>query len=77
MARNFWFVEVSYLDGAAGNLCLPVQIASGDAAHAIERAAPQRSSRVLKALKRCILMMRSGTKSFARSFSERSRSVRP
>jgi maltose alpha-D-glucosyltransferase/alpha-amylase len=39
-AARFWFVEVHYTDGSPETYTLPVQIASGDAAHAIERSAP-------------------------------------
>jgi maltose alpha-D-glucosyltransferase/alpha-amylase len=39
-AAEFWFVEVSYLDGPNETYALPVKIAVGDAAHAIAQAAP-------------------------------------
>jgi maltose alpha-D-glucosyltransferase/alpha-amylase len=39
-AAEFWFVEVSYLDGPNETYALPVQIALGDAAHAISQSAP-------------------------------------
>ncbi|HEY2802160.1 MAG TPA: maltose alpha-D-glucosyltransferase, partial [Chthoniobacterales bacterium] len=38
-AAQIWFVEVSYLDGPTETYALPVQIASGDAARAVEPAA--------------------------------------
>jgi maltose alpha-D-glucosyltransferase/alpha-amylase len=37
---QFWFVEVSYLDGPTENYALPVKIASGDKARAILQSAP-------------------------------------
>src|SRR5947207_2479143 len=40
-AAQIWFVEVSYLDGPTETYALPVQIAKGDAARAMERSAPQ------------------------------------
>ncbi len=39
-AAEFWFVEVSYFDGPNETYALPVQIALGDAAHAISQSAP-------------------------------------
>ena len=39
-AAEFWFVEVSYLDGPNETYALPVKIAVGDAAHAISQSAP-------------------------------------
>jgi maltose alpha-D-glucosyltransferase / alpha-amylase len=39
-AAQFWFVEVSYLDGPDEIYALPVKIASGDAARAISQTAP-------------------------------------
>ena len=39
-AARFWFVEVHYTDGTPETYTLPVQVASGDAAHAVERNAP-------------------------------------
>jgi len=39
-AAHFWFVEVHYTDGSPEIYTLPVQIASGDTAKAIERDAP-------------------------------------
>src|SRR6202011_549817 len=39
-AAQFWFVEVSYLDGPTENYALPVKIASGDKARAILQSAP-------------------------------------
>ncbi len=39
-AAEFWFVEVSYLDGPNETYALPVKIADGDAAHAISQSAP-------------------------------------
>ena len=40
-AAQFWFVEVSYLDGPTETYSLPVKIASGDAARAVSQATPQ------------------------------------
>jgi maltose alpha-D-glucosyltransferase/alpha-amylase len=40
-AAQFWFVEVSYLDGPTETYSLPVKIASGDAARAISQGTPQ------------------------------------
>jgi len=40
-AARFWFVDVHYTDGTPETYTLPVQVASGDAARAIERNAPQ------------------------------------
>ena len=40
-AAQFWFVEVSYLDGPTETYSLPVNIASGDAARAVSQATPQ------------------------------------
>src|SRR6476619_2052093 len=40
-ASPLWFVEVTYLDGPTETYALPVQVARGDAARAIERSAPQ------------------------------------
>jgi maltose alpha-D-glucosyltransferase/alpha-amylase len=37
----FWFLEVTYTDGAPETYALPVQIAIGEPAHAIAQAAPQ------------------------------------
>ncbi|MEP6699353.1 MAG: maltose alpha-D-glucosyltransferase [Verrucomicrobiota bacterium] len=37
---RFWFVEISYTDGAPETYALPVQIAAGKSAHAIAQAAP-------------------------------------
>jgi len=37
---QFWFLEVNYIDGSPETYALPVQIAVGDAAHAIQTAAP-------------------------------------
>ena len=39
-AAEFWFVEVSYLDGPNETYALPVKIAVGDAAHSISQSAP-------------------------------------
>ena len=39
-AAQFWFVEVSYLDGPDEIYALPVKIATGDAARAISQSAP-------------------------------------
>ena len=39
-AAQFWFVEVSYLDGPTENYALPVKIASGEKARAISQSAP-------------------------------------
>jgi len=39
-AAEFWFVEVSYLDGPNETYALPVKIADGDAAHAVSQSAP-------------------------------------
>ena len=39
-AARFWFVEVHYTDGTPETYTLPVQITSGEAAHAVERNAP-------------------------------------
>ena len=39
-AAQFWFVEVSYLDGPTENYALPVKIASGDKARNILQSAP-------------------------------------
>jgi maltose alpha-D-glucosyltransferase/alpha-amylase len=39
-AAEFWFVEVSYLDGPNETYALPVKIASGDKARAISQSAP-------------------------------------
>ncbi|MEY2531472.1 MAG: maltose alpha-D-glucosyltransferase / alpha-amylase, partial [Verrucomicrobiota bacterium] len=39
-AALFWFVEVHYTDGTPETYTLPVQVASGEAAQAIERNAP-------------------------------------
>jgi len=39
-AAQFWFVEVSYLDGPNEKYALPVQIALGDAARSISQSAP-------------------------------------
>ncbi len=39
-AARFWFLEVSYLEGASENYALPVQIASGTAANQVARSAP-------------------------------------
>jgi len=39
-AVQLWFVEVNYLDAPTETYVLPVQIASGDAARAVSRAAP-------------------------------------
>jgi maltose alpha-D-glucosyltransferase/alpha-amylase len=39
-AAEFWFVEVSYLDGPNETYALPVKIAAGDAAHSISQVAP-------------------------------------
>src|SRR6059036_2386997 len=39
-AAQFWFVEVSYLDGPTETYALPVKIASDDKAHAISQSAP-------------------------------------
>jgi maltose alpha-D-glucosyltransferase/alpha-amylase len=39
-AARLWFVEVHYTDASPETYTLPVQIASGDAAHAVERNAP-------------------------------------
>jgi len=39
-AAQFWFVEVSYLDGPTETYALPVTIASDDKAHAISQSAP-------------------------------------
>ena len=38
-AAQIWFVEVSYLDGPTETYALPVRIAKGDAARAMERSA--------------------------------------
>ncbi|MEP6810767.1 MAG: maltose alpha-D-glucosyltransferase, partial [Chthoniobacterales bacterium] len=38
---QFWFVEVTYVDGNPETYALPVQIALGEAAHNIAQAAPQ------------------------------------
>src|SRR5207237_10882625 len=40
-AAQFWFVEVSYLDGPTESYTLPVKIASGEKARAILQSAPQ------------------------------------
>jgi len=40
-AARFWFVEVNYLDGPSETYALPVQIARGNAARALERSARQ------------------------------------
>jgi maltose alpha-D-glucosyltransferase / alpha-amylase len=39
-AAQFWFVEVSYLDGPNETYALPVKIVSGDAARALANSAP-------------------------------------
>jgi maltose alpha-D-glucosyltransferase / alpha-amylase len=39
-AAQFWFVEVSYLDGPTENYALPVKIASGEKARSILQSAP-------------------------------------
>jgi maltose alpha-D-glucosyltransferase/alpha-amylase len=39
-SAQFWFVEVSYLDGPTETYTLPVKIAAGDAARAISQSAP-------------------------------------
>ncbi len=39
-AAQFWFVEVSYLDGPTETYALPVKIVSGDKARAITQSAP-------------------------------------
>src|SRR3984893_7494139 len=39
-AAQFWFVEVSYLDGPTENYALPVKIASGDKARTILQSTP-------------------------------------
>ncbi len=39
-AGQFWFVEVSYLDGPNETYALPVKIARGEAADAVSRSAP-------------------------------------
>src|SRR5437870_5425592 len=39
-AAQFWFVEVSYLDGPTETYALPVKIASDDKAHVISQSAP-------------------------------------
>ncbi|MEP6821694.1 MAG: putative maltokinase, partial [Chthoniobacterales bacterium] len=38
---QFWFVEVTYVDGNPETYALPVQIAIGEAAHNVAQAAPQ------------------------------------
>jgi maltose alpha-D-glucosyltransferase/alpha-amylase len=40
-AARFWFLEISYTDGAPETYALPVQIARGEAAHALAKEAPQ------------------------------------
>ena len=40
-SAHFWFLEVTYTDGAPETYALPVQIAIGESAHAIAQAAPQ------------------------------------
>src|SRR4029077_10554051 len=40
-AAQFWFIEVSYLDGPTENYALPVKIASGETAQAISQQSPQ------------------------------------
>ena len=37
---QFWFVEITYLDGNPETYALPVQIARGEAAHAVAQTAP-------------------------------------
>ena len=39
-AAQIWFVEASYLDGPTETYALPVQIATGDVAHALAQATP-------------------------------------
>ena len=39
-SAQFWFVEITYTDGNPETYALPVQIANGEAAHAIAHAAP-------------------------------------
>src|SRR5438045_7100491 len=39
-AAQFWFVEVSYLDGPTETYALPVKVASGDEARAVLQSAP-------------------------------------
>jgi maltose alpha-D-glucosyltransferase / alpha-amylase len=39
-AAQIWFVEASYLDGPTETYALPVQIATGDAAHALAQSTP-------------------------------------
>ena len=38
---EFWLVEVTYVDGSPETYALPVQIATGEAAHSIAQSAPQ------------------------------------
>ncbi|MDQ6765915.1 MAG: putative maltokinase, partial [Verrucomicrobiota bacterium] len=38
---EFWFLEINYIDGNPETYALPVQIAVGEAAHAIAQSAPQ------------------------------------
>ena len=40
-SAHFWFLEVTYTDGAPETYALPVKIAIGEPAHAIAQAAPQ------------------------------------
>ena len=40
-SAHFWFLEVTYADGAPETYALPVKIAIGEPAHAIAQAAPQ------------------------------------
>jgi maltose alpha-D-glucosyltransferase / alpha-amylase len=40
-AAQFWFIEVSYLDGPTENYALPVKIVSGEKAQAISQHSPQ------------------------------------